>query len=166
MAAIYISIGSNIEKDKYIRQGVAQLRDHFGLLVISSVFESEAVGFDGSNFYNLVCCAQTSLDIASVTGLLRQIEVANGRDRSAKKFSSRTLDLDLLLYDDLVVDVPVQLPRDEIDKNAFVLWPLAQIAPDLIHPILKISYQNLWQDFDKTKQPLWITPFEFQGSEQ
>ena len=166
MATIYISIGSNIDKAKHIRQGIEQLKYHFGELDISSVFESESVGFDGSNFFNLVCCADTLLDIASVTTLLRQIEVANVRDRSAKKFSSRTLDLDLLLYDDLVVDEPVQLPRDEIDKNAFVLWPLAQIAPALIHPSLAICYQDLWQDFDKTKQPIWIIPFDFQGSNQ
>lgn len=164
MAKIFISIGSNIDKDTHLRQGIAQLVAGFGQLQISSVFESKSVGFDGSNFYNLVCAADTSLEIAEVTTLLRQVEVANGRDRSAKKFSSRTLDLDLLLYDDLVVNSPVQLPRDEIDKNAFVLWPLAEIAPEVIHPILKLSYRQLWHNFDKAQQSIWAIPFDWQGS--
>lgn len=163
MAKIFISIGSNIDKDVHIRQGIAQLSAKFGKLELSSVFESESVGFDGSNFYNLVCGVDTQLDVGDVTALLRQIEVDNGRDRSAKKFSSRTLDLDLLLYDELVIDSPVQLPRDEINKNAFVLWPLAEIAPHLIHPLLKQSYRQLWHDFDKTKQSLWTVPFDWQG---
>jgi len=166
MATLFISIGSNIDKDLYIRQGISQLTAAFGPLEISSVYESESVGFDGSNFYNLVCAATTTLDISDVTALLRKIEVANGRDRSAKKFSSRTLDLDLLLYDDLVVTAPVVLPRDEIDKNAFVLWPLAELAPNLIHPVLKQSYQDLWQCFNKDKQSLWPIAFDWQGSNQ
>ncbi len=166
MATIFISIGSNIEKERYIRQGVAQLVTAFGSINLSSVFESESVGFDGSNFYNLVCSATTSLEIGEVTTLLRQIEVANGRDRSAKKFSSRTLDLDLLLYDDLVVTSPVVLPRDEIDKNAFVLWPLASIAPDLMHPTRNETYQALWNCFEQSSQPLWAIDFDWQGSDQ
>ncbi len=71
-----------------------------------------------------------------------------------KKFSPRTLDLDLLLYDDLIINKPAQLPRDEIDKNAFVLWPLSEIAPTLIHPIIKVDYQTLWQNYNKISQQL------------
>jgi 2-amino-4-hydroxy-6-hydroxymethyldihydropteridine diphosphokinase len=164
MATIFISIGSNIDKEHYIRQGIAQLIENLGQLQISSVYESKSVGFDGSNFYNLVCVAATTLDISDVTKLLRKIEVDNGRDRSAKKFSSRTLDLDLLLYDDVVVDIPVVLPRDEIDKNAFVLWPLAELVPALTHPVLKQSYQQLWHNFDKNKQSIWTIEFDWQGS--
>ena len=163
MALIFISIGSNIEKERYIRQGVAQLAQAFSGITLSSVYESESVGFDGSNFYNLVCSARTELSVSDVTKILRQIEVDNGRDRSAKKFSSRTLDLDLLLYDNLVIDEPVVLPREEIDKNAFVLWPLAEIAPQLIHPTLNQSYHHLWNDYDKAQQSLWTIPFDWQG---
>ncbi|NRA56038.1 MAG: 2-amino-4-hydroxy-6-hydroxymethyldihydropteridine diphosphokinase [Gammaproteobacteria bacterium] len=165
MATLFISIGSNIDKARYIRNGIADLTAQFGPLQISSVYESESVGFDGSNFYNLVCAATTSLSVSEVTALLRKIEVANGRDRSAKKFSSRTLDLDLLLYDDLVIAEPTVLPRDEIDKNAFVLWPLAELAPNLIHPLLQQNYQDLWDSFDKDKQSLWAIPFDWQGSD-
>ena len=87
--------------------------------------------------------------------ILREIEDANGRDRSGPKFSSRTLDLDLLLYDDLVLDENgLKLPRDEILKNAFVLWPLAEIAPGLKHPETGLTYAELWSRFDKTKESL------------
>ena len=87
---------------------------------------------------------------------MREIEFSYGRSVNAKKFSPRTLDLDLLLFDDLITETPAQLPRDEIDKNAFVLWPLSEIAPDLIHPTLNKSYQSLWQDYDKSRQQLKI----------
>lgn len=164
MAQIFISIGSNINKAHNIRQGIASLAEILDNFVVSSVFESESVGFDGSNFYNLVCGGTTPLPVEKVTELLRQIEVENGRDRSAKKFSSRTLDLDLLTYDQLVIDSPAQLPREEIDKNAFVLWPLAEIAPNEIHPVLNQRYQQLWDSYDKQLQKLWIVKFDWQGS--
>jgi len=164
MAQIFISIGSNINKAHHIRQGIAALAtilDHF---VVSSVFESESVGFEGSNFYNLVCGGTTTLSVEQITELLRTIEVDNGRDRSAKKFSSRTLDLDLLTFDELIINEPAQLPRDEIDKNAFVLWPLAEVTPNGVHPVLNQRYQMLWDNFDKDRQKLWIVKFDWQGS--
>jgi 2-amino-4-hydroxy-6-hydroxymethyldihydropteridine diphosphokinase len=72
-----------------------------------------------------------------------------------KKFSPRTLDLDLLFFDDLVCEKPAQLPRDEITKNAFVLWPLAEIASDFMHPTVNQTIGQIWQNYDKTKQKLW-----------
>ena len=71
-----------------------------------------------------------------------------------KKFCSRTLDLDLLTYDDVVIDTPVRLPREEILYNAFVLWPLAELVPEGIHPTTGKSYAQLWRAFDKQKQRL------------
>jgi len=164
MAQIFISIGSNINKAHHIRQGIAALATILDDFVVSSVFESESVGFEGSNFYNLVCGGTTTHSVEQITELLRTIEVDNGRDRSAKKFSSRTLDLDLLTFDELVINEPAQLPRDEIDKNAFVLWPLAEVAPNGVHPVLNQRYQTLWDNFDKDHQKLWIVKFDWQGS--
>jgi 2-amino-4-hydroxy-6-hydroxymethyldihydropteridine diphosphokinase len=163
MAHIFISLGSNIDKAHYMRQGIAALQNIIPNLSVSDVFESESVGFAGSNFYNLVCGGQTSLNVDEVCQVLRQIEVDNGRVRSAKKFSSRTLDLDLLVFDDLITAQPAQLPRDEIDKNAFVLWPLAQIAPNVMHPVLKQTYHSLWHSYDKSQQSLWAVEFDWQG---
>jgi len=160
MAQIYISLGSNIEREYHVKHGLKALAKAFNMpfdaLSLSSLFESEAVGFDGVAFYNMVIGIKTQFSVEQVTSILRDIEISFGRSPQAKKFSPRTLDLDLLLYDALIIDSPAQLPRDEITKNAFVLWPLSEIAPKLKHPIVNISYENLWQNYDKSSQALTI----------
>jgi len=162
MARVFVSIGSNIEREANIRAGVTALRACFGPLQLSSVYESEAVGFDGENFYNLVAGFDTELSPQAVAEELRRIEDEHGRTRSGPRFSSRTLDIDLLLYDDLILrEDKLDIPRDEITKNAFVLWPLAEIAPTLKHPQNGKSYAELWQAFDRQSQPLWAVPFSY-----
>ncbi|WP_416305508.1 2-amino-4-hydroxy-6-hydroxymethyldihydropteridine diphosphokinase [Neptunicella sp. SCSIO 80796] len=161
MAQIYISLGSNIERHQHITAGLDALEQAFSTIQISSVYESEAVGFAGSHFYNLVAAASTSMSAEQVVQVLKQIEDNNGRVRGGKKFSPRTLDLDLLLYDDLVCEQPVQLPRNEILFNAFVLLPLAEIAADSIHPIKQVNYATLWQQYDKSQQNLWPVEFKW-----
>ncbi|WP_163936850.1 2-amino-4-hydroxy-6-hydroxymethyldihydropteridine diphosphokinase [Paraferrimonas sp. SM1919] len=163
MAIIYISLGSNIDADKHIRAGLQALFEHFGELQLSRVFESEAVGFDGDNFLNMVASAETEKSVAEVVALFKNIEQDNGRDNSAPRFSGRTLDIDLLLYGDLVCQQPIELPRDEIEHNAFVLWPLSELAPEMVHPHLQKNYQQLWQAYDKSQQ-LW--PIEFSWKPQ
>ncbi len=162
MVKIYISLGSNIDREANTRAGVAALRQAFGELELSSVFESEAVGFEGDAFFNMVIAADTAQPVEQVAAILHRIEAEQGRSREGPKFSSRTLDLDLLLYGDQVVDQPgLQIPRDEILKRAFVLWQLAEIAHDDIHPQVGRSYGELWQDFDKTRERLMPIRFEF-----
>jgi len=162
MSWIYISLGSNIDRDLLTRSGVASLAKRFGKLQLSSVYKSEAVGFEGEDFYNMVIALQTSDNVQSVYQALRQIEDEHGRDRSGPRFSSRTLDLDLLLYDDVILhEGKLQIPRDEILERAFVLWPLAEIAPDLVHPTAGQSYAELWDAFDKSKEVLEPIPFDF-----
>ncbi|WP_394227183.1 2-amino-4-hydroxy-6-hydroxymethyldihydropteridine diphosphokinase [Pseudoalteromonas spongiae] len=155
MAQIFISIGSNINKAHYIKAALAILPQHFDNVIYSSVFESESVGFEGNNFYNLVAAATTNLPLEEVCARLKQIERDHGRTPADKKFSPRTLDLDLLFFDEVICDTPAQLPRDEITKNAFVLWPLAEIASDFIHPTVNLSIGELWQNYNKNKQKLW-----------
>ena len=156
MARIYISIGSNIEAEQHLRLAIAELREHYGDLQLSSVYESEAVGFEGDNFLNMVVGLDTDEDVHHVVQILRQIEDQHGRVRSGPRFSARTLDLDLLLYDALVVkEEGFELPRGEITQNAFVLWPLAEIAPELMHPSEHQSMAALWQGYDKDSQKLW-----------
>ena len=162
MARIYISLGTNVERDYYVQQGLNALAEHFGELTLSSLFESEAVGFAGAPFFNMVIGIATDKNVEEVVRLLRDIEFANGRSQDAKKYSPRTLDLDLLLFDDLIIDTPAQLPREEITQNAFVLWPLAEIAGELLHPILQVSYRQLWHDYDKSKQKLAKVPLMWQ----
>lgn len=164
MAKIYISLGTNIDREVNTREGVRALRERFGDLQLSAVYESEAVGFEGDAFYNMVIACESDNDVHAVNKALADIEDANGRVRSGPRFSSRTLDLDLLLYDDLILDEKgLSLPRDEILKNAFVLWPLAEIAPQLLHPVVEKRYAELWQAFDKTKEQLRPIEFDFQG---
>lgn len=152
MTCGYISIGSNIDKERNITAGLAALKQEFGELQLSSLYESEPVGFVGDAFYNLVVAFESKRDVYQVAEKLRQIEVDHGRPAEAKKFSARTLDLDLILYGDLIVnDAKLQIPRIDIERYAFVLEPLAEIASDLNHPVLKISYAALWQQMDKDK---------------
>lgn len=147
----YISIGSNIDKEIHIPASIDALKQSFGTLKISSIYESEAVGFAGDVFHNLIIGFDSELDVKSVAKQLRQIELDNGRTRNCQKFSSRTLDLDLILYGDLIIsDGRLQIPRDEIERYAFVLEPLAEIAGASIHPVSGISYGELWEKFDKT----------------
>lgn len=148
----YISIGSNIDKDKHIPASLRVLEQVFGKLTISSIYESEPVGFTGDAFYNLVVGFDSDLEVKAVAKQLRQIELDNGRTRDSRKFAARTLDLDLILYGNLIVnDGRLQIPRDEIEHYAFVLEPLAEIAPTLKHPVSHISYAELWGQFDKTE---------------
>jgi 2-amino-4-hydroxy-6-hydroxymethyldihydropteridine diphosphokinase len=162
MARIYISIGSNIEAEQHLRQAVAELQRHYGELQLSSVYESESIGFHGDNFLNMVVGLDTEENVHNVVQTLRQIEDRHGRLRSGPRFSSRTLDLDLLLYDDLVMkENGLELPRGEITQNAFVLWPLAELAPDLVHPMAQQTMASLWEGFDKDSQKLWPIPFEW-----
>ncbi|MFK5912947.1 MAG: 2-amino-4-hydroxy-6-hydroxymethyldihydropteridine diphosphokinase [Woeseiaceae bacterium] len=162
MAKIYISIGSNIDAEKNVRLAIHALQDHYGKLILSSVYESEAVGFDGDNFLNLVAAVKTDEDVYAVAANLRKIEDDNGRVRSGPRFSSRSVDLDLLLYDDLVLkEEGLELPRDEITKNAFVLLPLDEIASQLIHPTTGKTMCDHWLNFDKNSQKLWKIDFTF-----
>lgn len=162
MSKVYVSLGSNIEREANTRAGIRDLRIHYGALQLSSVYESVAVGFEGDNFYNMVIAFDTDEDVKQVAHTLRDIELNHGRDRNGPKFSSRTLDLDLLLYDDLVMHEPgVQIPRDEILERAFVLWPLAEIAPQLKHPQEHKTYGELWNAFDKSREALKPVAFDF-----
>ncbi|MGB0937444.1 MAG: 2-amino-4-hydroxy-6-hydroxymethyldihydropteridine diphosphokinase [Colwellia sp.] len=162
MAQIFISLGSSIKREYHVKQGIHSLARAFSVsideLSLSSLFESEAVGFRGENFYNMVIGIHCAYSVDKVAAILRDIEYTFGRSEHPEKYSPRTLDLDLLLYDDLVIDKPVQLPRDEIDKNAFVLWPLSEIAPEITHPILHDNYASLWKNYNKQTQYLKRIP--------
>lgn len=164
MTAIYLSLGSNVDRHKHILAALDALNELLGSLTISSVYESKSVGFDGSNFFNLVVGAETCLNISELSENLKRIEDENGRKRNGPKFSPRTLDIDILTYGDFVgVEHGIELPRAEITKNAFVLLPLAEIAPVARHPRLQKTYQQLWAEYDQASQKLWAIDFEWQG---
>lgn len=159
MSQVYLSLGSNINRQFNISEGIKTLTEYFPSLHLSSVFESEAVGFSGNAFYNLVAGFSTEKSLSEVADICREIEFLYGREQNAKKYSPRTLDIDILLYDDLILNAPVQIPRDEILTNAFVLWPLSEIAGELFHPIKKQNYAELWHNYPKSSQKLKKVPF-------
>ena len=164
MALVYLSLGSNIQRYKHIAAALDALAENFGDLQISSVYESESVGFEGDSFLNLVVGIHSSLSVGEISGILKSIEDQNGRDRSGPRFGPRSLDIDILTVDNLSGEIDgIELPRDEVLKNAFVLLPLAEIAPQQVHPVTGQSYFQHWQGFDKEKQKLWPVEFNWRG---
>jgi 2-amino-4-hydroxy-6-hydroxymethyldihydropteridine diphosphokinase len=153
MPRIWLSLGSNLAREPSLRGAVRMLREAFGPLVLSGVYESAAVGFAGEPFLNLVAGADTDWPVEAVRQRLREIEDAHGRVRGGDKFCPRTLDIDLLVYGDLVRP-DLDLPRGEIQRHAFVLGPLAEVAPDERHPVLGRRYAELWAAFDRGAQPM------------
>ena len=164
MHEVYVSIGSNINREEYICSALDALQENFENLFLSPVYESVAVGFEGENFYNLVVSFNTVLSLEELAKKLRAIEDDNGRNRNKPKFSGRTLDLDILTYDNKVGEFSgTVLPRDEITYNAFVLKPLSDIAGEKKHPELNTPYEQLWREFDQSKQKLWQIEFNWRG---
>jgi len=151
VALCFVSIGSNIDRERNVRGALSALREAFGPLLLSSLYETTAVGFDGAPFYNLVAAFATDAPLLRAVEKLREIETAHGRTRDGVRFGPRSLDLDLLLYDDIVMRAEgIELPRPEIEKYAFVLGPLAEIAPDLRHPVRGEMYGEAWKHLPKT----------------
>ena len=154
MPEIYISIGSNINRQQNIQRAVSLLVANFSNIKCSKVYESEAVGFDGDAFYNLVVKTNTTESLETVLQTLKKIELECGRKNNnpEKKFAPRTIDLDLLLFGNKVFhNEHIDIPRKDITEYAFVLLPLSELAPDLQHPELKISMGDLWQRFTGEK---------------
>jgi len=161
---VYVSLGTNIEREYHLRAGLLALQNTYGELLLSSLFECDPVGFVGDRFYNMVIAFDTQDSLETVAKFIRQVEFDNGRPQDAKKFSSRTLDLDILLFGQEVTDLPVEIPRAEIRKNAFVLAPLAELASSFIHPHTQQSIEEMWNRFDKQLQPLKKLDFKWHNN--
>lgn len=161
MARVYVSIGSNIDRSRNIRAALDALAARFSNLAQSQVYESIAVGFAGDPFYNLVAAFDAEETPQEIVRVLHGIEERQGRERGGERFAPRTLDIDLLLYDDLCMrEGKLVLPRDEITRYAFVLRPLAELAPELRHPVSGRTYAELWRDFADDDQDLWPVELE------
>ena len=150
---IFVGIGSNIDREKNIKSCISILKGVYGDMMISPVYETESMGFDGPNFYNLVSCFETNQSVYELKNTLNEIENDHGRHFNETKFSSRTLDIDILYYDDLVLsDDKIQIPRKEICEYDFVLKPLVDLVPDFIHPTHKISHKDMMNNIKIKKQ--------------
>jgi len=145
MSTAWLGLGSNINAQTHIRAAVDELARQFESIELSPAYTSTAVGFDGNDFINLVARVETDMSPLELRQYLRDLEDLYGRKRGVPKFSDRSLDIDILLYDDLVLLSPVlEIPRAEIVRFAHVLKPLADLDPDLIHPSEQRSMSDIW----------------------
>ena len=159
---VYLGLGSNVEREKHLRAGLDALFELFGELACSPVFESEPVGIRSDRFVNMVVHIKTRMPLQELDQHLKHIEVLNGRYAVPSK--GLPLDIDVLLYGQKAgVYGHITLPRDEILKNAFVLWPLSLLAGQVRHPVVKQSFTDLWRQV-RIEQNLW--PLAFTWREQ
>ena len=165
MPVIFLGLGSNIEPEANLRLALGELRRRFGPVVVSPVYRSAAVGFDGPEFLNLVVQLNTDETPSSVHDQLEDIHALAGRARGCEKYLSRRLDIDLLLYGEQRIDeTPLQVPRKDILEYAFVLKPLSDLAPAQRHPATGKSFAEHWQAFDQAAQPLTLCDSTFLDS--
>lgn len=161
MVKVYLGIGSNIAPEANLRLAVRELRRRFGELEVSPVYESAPVGFEGQDFLNLVVGLETERPPAEILEIVEEIHTLAGRRRGGRKLVSRELDIDLLLYDGLVVDEDkLHIPRSDVLEYSFVLRPLADLAPGFIHPVTGRSIGEHWGEFDGRRHPLRDVPIE------
>lgn len=152
---VYVSAGSNVAPGENLRLACRELTKRFGPLAISGIYRNPPVGFTGDDFLNLVLCFRTAEPPAAVVAELERLHVLAGRVRGPERFAPRTLDLDLLLYGDAILpERAIRVPREDILKYGFVLGPLAELAPDLRHPVTGQTMAELWAGFDQRQYPL------------
>jgi 2-amino-4-hydroxy-6-hydroxymethyldihydropteridine diphosphokinase len=155
MPEVYVAAGSNIEPERHLAMAVRELKRQFPGIRFSPWYRNRAVGFEGEDFINLVAGFTTELEISEVLSRLHAIEALCGRPRAAPRWAPRSMDLDVLLYGDLVCQEPhLKLPRPDLLKRAFMLGPLAALAPEVMHPTEGETIGELWKRFDRDAHPL------------
>ncbi|RDS83972.1 2-amino-4-hydroxy-6-hydroxymethyldihydropteridine diphosphokinase [Dyella psychrodurans] len=161
MARVYLSLGSNQEPHRYLCAALDELRARFGAIDVSPAYRSAAVGFKGADFINLAVGMDTDLSPMALNDWLHALEDRHGRRRDVPRYADRTLDVDIVLYDDLVTQGPghLDIPRKEL-KHAFVLKPIVDIAPQLRHPVNGRTMAELWAAFPAESEPLFAEPLQ------
>lgn len=144
---VLLSLGSNVEPERHLRAALDELRGRFGEVVVSPAYRTAAVGFDGAPFVNNAAMLRTDEPLDALEAWLHALEDRHGRDRSGPRLSDRTLDVDVVFFGDAVVrdGERVRVPRAEL-KHAFVLKPLADIAPDFVDPLGGRTLAELWSE--------------------
>jgi 2-amino-4-hydroxy-6-hydroxymethyldihydropteridine diphosphokinase len=147
MTRVYLSLGSNLEPQRHLCAALGELQRRFGAIITSPVYRFPAIGFDGPDFLNLAVGLDTDVDAVSLNAWLHALEDRHGRRRDVPRYSSRTLDVDIVLYGDLVLKGKdhLDIPRAELDQ-AFVLKPLADIATRVLHPLTGTTIGELWRE--------------------
>jgi 2-amino-4-hydroxy-6-hydroxymethyldihydropteridine diphosphokinase len=157
MVRVYLSLGSNQQPHRYLPAALEELRAHFGKLDVSPAYQSASVGFDGADFVNLAVSMDTDLTPEALNDWLHALEDRHGRRRDVPRYADRTLDVDIVLYGDLIAQGPghLDIPRKEL-KHAFVLKPVADIAPEMRHPVIGKTMRELWSSFPAESEPLTV----------
>jgi 2-amino-4-hydroxy-6-hydroxymethyldihydropteridine diphosphokinase len=149
MADVFVAAGSNVDPIAHLSRALHALGDTYGELTVSPAYRNAAVGFTGEDFINIVVAFRTDEPVQRVRARLQEIEAACGRPPAAPKWAPRTMDLDILLYGDTVSDEPgLLLPRPDLARRPYMLKPMADIAPERLHPTLKRSMRDLWESLD------------------
>ena len=157
MPEVYVAAGSNVAPEEHIARAVQELAAQFPGARFSPWYQNAAVGFSGDDFINLVAGFETALPLDEVLLRLHAIESLCGRPRGAPRWAPRTMDLDVLLYGDLVCDRPgIRLPRPDLLRRPYMLGPLADIAPGVLHPTEQLTIGELWKRFDQGAHPLSV----------
>ena len=152
---VFLSLGSNIDSENNLQYACGELKKTFGNIQVSSVYRNKPIGFEGNDFLNMVVKVESIFNPNEILNYLRCLEAATGRDTGTGTFDSRTLDIDMILYNNLVhPEKPFKIPRKDIELYSFVLCPLAEIEPDGIHPVTGKTFKDLWENFDQKKHPL------------
>jgi 2-amino-4-hydroxy-6-hydroxymethyldihydropteridine diphosphokinase len=156
---VFVAAGSNLAAEQHLRCAVRELVAEFPGARFSAWYRNRAVGGAGADFINLAAGFITSLPLREVRARLRDIEERCGRSRNEPSARPPPLDLDLLLYGDLVCAEPgFELPRPELLTRAYMLGPLAELAPQARHPTAQLTFAELWQRFDASAHPLERLP--------
>ena len=159
MSKVFVGVGTNINKEFNLRSSLSALQQIFRNVVRSSVYQSATVGFEGEDFYNMVVSFETTLTPSSINRVFSEIERKHGRKRGESPFVSRELDLDLLLYDNLIAEENgIYLPHRDLSKHSYILEPMVEIASDLVHPKIGKSVSELLQNLD-CPEPVARVPF-------
>ena len=165
MSTAYLGIGSNMDAERNVRSAIEVLRESFDPVGFSPVYRAAAFGFDGGDFINLVARVDTEMSPLELKRWLHELEDRHGRARDVPKFSDRTLDIDILLYDDLWLLSPeLEIPRFELLEAAYVLQPFADLAPDLVHPVARKTIARLWGEFPTSETRLRPISLDDSGS--
>ena len=163
--AVYVSAGSNVSPLESLSKALGALKARFPDLIVSPAYANGAVGFQGADFINLALGFTTELTLGAVLDELHAVEALCGRGRTEAKWAPRRMDLDVLLYGDLVGEFPgAKLPRPDLLRRAYMLGPLAAIAPGVVHPVLKRTIAELWSEFDRAAHPLRVVRLPDLGS--
>jgi 2-amino-4-hydroxy-6-hydroxymethyldihydropteridine diphosphokinase len=163
---VFVAAGSNLEPEKNLARACAEIRHSWHDAVFSRAYRNVAVGFDGPDFINLVLGFTTAQPLDAVIARLRAIETQCGRPRFAPKWASRTMDLDVLLFDDRIEKTAdYTLPRPDLLKRPYMLGPMAEIAPDVMHPTANKTIGQLWKEFDGDGHAMTPVPMTLPASD-